>query len=78
MFLGVTVTATVSLGVARVEDTGGRTSSLAVIAAEDEAKDLRRNTRRMVIMSIIAVMFSSLISPAASRSLRFLRARALR
>ena len=32
----------------------------------------------MVIMSIIAVMFSSWISPAASRSLRFFRASALR
>ncbi len=32
----------------------------------------------MVIMSIIAVMLSSWISPAASRSFRFLRASALR
>ena len=70
--------ATVSFGVKRVLEMGGRMSSEAVIATDEDEYDLRRNTRMMVIMSIIAVMLSSLISPAASRSLRFFRARALR
>jgi len=39
-----------------------------VIVTADVAYDLMRNTRMMVIMSIIAVMLSSLISPSAARS----------
>src|SRR5688572_6930038 len=73
MCFGVTVTATVSLGVWRVEEMGGRTSSDAVIEALDAEYDFNRKTRMMVIMSIIAVMLSSRISPSASRSLRFFR-----
>jgi hypothetical protein len=78
MLFCVTVMAMVSFGVARADDDGGRTSSDAVTVIDDAENDLMRNTRMMVIRSIIAVMLSSLISPSASRSRRFLRAIALR
>src|SRR5438067_238053 len=71
---GVMVTATVSLGVCRVVEIGGRTSSDAVTEMFDAEYDFKRNTSTMVIMSIIGMMLRSLISPAFSRSLRFFRA----
>src|SRR5688572_22545778 len=65
----VTVTVTASFGLSSLNDLGTWRLESNVMADVDDENDLSKNTRMMVIMSIIGVMLRSLIT-SGSASLR--------